>query len=158
MKRIVTLILALCLVSLTAMAQDGTGIHRNDGPVVDLIKENVAAYEAGDWETLKKNSAPDAQYYVNSTEPISLEANIKQTKEGVEGLESYAFENSVVAHVRTAEGVDWGMFWGNWVGQAGDETMSIMVHFVSRIVEGKVVEQYGFWDAVDPTPDMATNN
>ena len=107
---------------------------------------------------MRKNTAPDAEFYVNSTEPISLEENIQRNIEGVDGLESYGFENPVFAHVQTADGVDWALFWGAWVGTFNDNTTTIPVHLVSRIVDGKVVEQHGFWNQPDPNPDMATNN
>ena len=143
--------MALCM-SVAAYGQTGT--HYTDGPIVDQMKKAVAAYNAGDWDTYRAIFADTARIHVNSPEPISLDERMAQLKEGAKMMDSYALVEPVYGHIRTAEGEDWGMIWSGWQGTAGDTEITVIVHTVTRFVDGKAVVQWGFWDSSQAPTQM----
>lgn len=144
MKRI--LLLALCTLFISANAFSQTGTHYTDGPIVDKLKAAVAAYNDGDLTTYRSFFADTARIYVNSPDPMTIDARLEEMKAGASGMDSYGLVNVVYGHIKTAEGVDWGMIWGAWQGKIGEEEWTIPIHTATRYVNGKAVEQWGFWD------------
>ena len=138
--------LALCILFISVDAYSQTGTHYTEGPIVDKLKAAVAAYNAGDWATYRSNFADTARLHINSPDPMTIDERMAEMKEGAKMLDSFEILNPVYGHVRTAEGVDWGMLWAGWQGKAGDEEWTVMIHTVTRYVNGKAVEQWGFWD------------
>ena len=155
MKRFLFLALFTFFISANAFSQTGT--HYTDGPIVDKLKAAVAAYNEGDWTTYRSFFADTARIHVNSPEPANIDERIAEMKEGLKAMESYELMSPVYGHIKTAEGVDWGMIWGGWQGKAGGEEWTVMVHSVTRYVDGLAVEQWGFWDtAQGPQPPAQT--
>ena len=155
MKRIFFLALFTFFISANAFSQTGT--HYTDGPIVDKLKAAVAAYNDGDWTTYRSFFADTARIHINSPEPVSIDERVAEMKEGLMSMESYELMSPVYGHIKTAEGVDWGMIWSGWQGKAGGKEWTVMVHTVTRYVDGLAVEQWGFWDnAQGPQPPAQT--
>lgn len=144
MKR--TLFLALFTLLICADAYSQTGTHYTDGPIVDKLKVAVTAYNKGDWATYRSLFADTAKIHINSPDPMSIDDRVAEMKEGTNAMDSYELVNPVYGHIKTAEGVDWGLVWGGWQGEMGGEEWTVMIHTVTRYVNGKAVEQWGFWD------------
>lgn len=147
MKRSSVLVLLTLFISTAAYGQSPKGTHSNEGPIVDILKESIASYNSGDWNTYRSNFADTARFHINSPDPISLDERMSQLVEGLQGVESYEIVNPVYAHIHTAEGLDWGMVWGAWVGTVAGEEETIMLHTATRFENGKAVIQWGFWDS-----------
>lgn len=117
---------------------------------IEAYKKGIAAYEAQDWDTWQGAFADTAKVYYNTTESSTVE----ETKQGhlamIETLSSYEFdkEKMFIEQVIDDDGKTWVNFWGLWKGtfKANGKTLEIPVHLSTQFVNGKIVEEYGFWD------------
>ena len=63
---------------------------------------------------------------------------------------SYGFEEkgSFSEMVIDKDDETWVNFWGNWKGtlKANNQELSIPVHLTLQFIDGKIVEEYGYYD------------
>jgi hypothetical protein len=54
----------------------------------------------------------------------------------------------VIEQTLDDDGETWVNFWGLWKGtlKANGKEISIPVHLTAQFVDGKIVQEYGFWD------------
>ncbi|MCW5520961.1 nuclear transport factor 2 family protein [Aureitalea sp. L0-47] len=118
---------------------------------IDTFKEVIAAYEAADWENYTAKFADTAKVYHNTDDKSMTPAEtVEAHKTTTSGLSSYGFvsDKGDVEMVTTDKGETWVNYWGLWKGtiaSTGTEMM-IPVHVTAQFVDGKVVEEYGYWD------------
>jgi len=125
------------------------------GPEIDLVKQMVQDYEAGDWETWITHFADTAKIHHNTWEDISATpAEIRDNfKTNLSLLSSYEFEDSPIYYekVITDDGKTWVNFWGNWKGvfAANGKEISFPVHLSLNVEDGKVQEEFGMYNMTD---------
>lgn len=124
--------------------------YTESSPEIDSAKELLKAYEAGNFEEYRNLYADTAKIYHNSTTPTSLDEMISSSGEGVKMYSSYGFGTEYdLDMVTTDKGNKWVGFWGVWNAKlAGSgEEFNIPAHFSMRFVDGKIVEEWGYWDS-----------
>lgn len=119
---------------------------------IEVIKNLIRDYEDGNWDSFKKHYVDTAQIFHNSNDSSPLEDVLVSHREGTSGLSSYSFvdENDEYEMVITDEGNTWVNYWGLWEGTIAEnnQQVSVPVHLTARFINGKIVEEHGYWDNV----------
>ncbi len=125
--------------------------YATTGSEIELVKSLVADYEKGEWESWLSHYADTAKLHHNTTKDISLSAKeINKTLRGIlANTSSYKFDkDAFYEKVIDDEGEIWVNFWGDWKGTmaASNKELIIPVHLTVQIVNGKIVEEHGYYN------------
>jgi len=118
---------------------------------IDLLKKGLKDYENADWEEWSKQYADSAKIYQNTWhEGASVEEVKNRHIELISSLESYSFvkKDLTMEQIIDDKGQTWVNFWGIWKGtfKANSKEIFIPVHLTIQFKDGKVIEEFGFWD------------
>jgi len=149
MKKIMLILVAVALI--TACQQNQQPRFTTSSPEIDSYKKGVNAYESQDWETWQGMFADTAKVYYNTWAVASTPQETMQGHVNMIGtLSSYGFDDDkmFIEQVVDDEGKTWVNFWGLWKGtlKGNGKALEIPVHLSTQFVNGKIVEEYGFWD------------
>jgi hypothetical protein len=143
-----TLLAIFCSLLLFSACQEQR--YFEEAPEIESFKGVMKAYEAGNFDAYSDFYADTAKIYYNTTEAKTLDQTIEVDKEGVSPFAEYGFgeEDMDFELVITNEGNRWVGFWGVWTGKiaANGQEISTPVHISARFVDGKIVEEWGYWD------------
>lgn len=124
--------------------------YASASPEIDTVKNLVKDYENGNWESWLSHYADTAKVYHNSKEAVTA-MTLKENLSGIlANVSSYGFEDEDAFYemIIDDQGEKWVNFWGNWQGTlaANNKTLSIPVHLTLQFVDGKIVEEHGYYD------------
>lgn len=147
------MIILLTLGFLMAHCQQGPERWTNNSAEIDVVKALIKDYEAGNWDAWTGHYADTAKMYHNSTEPSSIAETLKGLKSYLEPTSEYGFsdKNRYYEMIIDEKGEKWVNFWGTWEGNisALDRDLKIPVHLTLQFVEGKIVEEHGFYNLAE---------
>lgn len=130
----------------------------SESPEIETVKAGISAYEAQDWEKWKANLADTAKFYPNTTKALTSAEYLANTQGMVATLSSYGFdkENTFIEMVLDKDDETWVNFWSTWKGTiaANNKELTIPVHLTMQFVNGKIVEEYGYWDMSEYIANM----
>lgn len=118
---------------------------------IDLLKKGIEYYENADWDKWTSQYADSAKIYQNtwyvwSSPEVTKEKHIDL----ISKLSDYGFERENLSMERIIDdkGRTWVNSWGLWRGtlKANDMVIEIPVHLTIQFVDGKIIEEWGFWD------------
>lgn len=118
---------------------------------IDVVKALLSDYHAGNWDAWEGHYNDTAKVYHNKIKA----ATVKETRESLvnilSNVSSYKFDDESLFYEMIIDNRDeetWVNFWGNWKGQlaANDQKLVIPVHLTMQFVNGKIVEEYGYYD------------
>lgn len=118
---------------------------------ISAYKKGVEAYEKADWATWTSMFSDTVKVYHNTWDnPSTLAETQKRHEDMIALLSSYGFdkEQMVVEQNLDDDGETWVNFWSLWTGtlKANGKQIKIPVHLTAQFVDGKIVQEYGFWD------------
>jgi len=145
-KQLLLLISILALVSCQNQPR-----YTTSSPEIDIAKEHIEAYENGDWETWKEQYTENSKIFHNNWD------NERTSDEALTGhqliisyLSSYEYIDEPIFYemIIDDDGKKWVNFWAVWQGTLAETgvLLKIPVHLSINYVDGKVAEEYGFWD------------
>lgn len=151
MKKIALLGILLTVILCASCKENRPVRYATTGPEIDVIKSLVADYEKGDWEGWLGHYADTAKLHHNTTKDISLSAKeINETLKGIlANTSSYTFDDNLVYEkIIDDEGETWVNFWGDWkcTIAANNKELIIPVHITAQILNGKIVEEHGYYN------------
>ncbi|WP_037325469.1 hypothetical protein [Salinimicrobium terrae] len=119
--------------------------------LIRTAKETVEAYETGNWETLRKNSAVDAMFYnLGSYDSLNLEKTIAYWSKGREIATPVLDKDGVWLGISVPEGPregNWILHWGtNTLRYPNGETISFPYHVALKFRENKVSQAHFYYD------------
>lgn len=121
-----------------------------NSPEIEMAKKSVQAYENGDWDVWMSKYTDSTKIYHNnwdiSKSPKEILASHKAM---LANYPTYEFIDEPIFFEMTVndEGQKWVNFWGIWQGTSTEgRALRIPVHITYHYENGKVVEEYGFWD------------
>lgn len=124
--------------------------YSTSGPEVDLVKALLADYEKGDWDSWMEKYADTAKVYYNQwDDSITVTQSMEGHKSTIALLSSYGFGEGVIYEkIISDSGNTWINFWGRWEGtlKENNKVIVLPVHLSVRVLDGKVVQENGFWD------------
>lgn len=120
---------------------------------IDEVKALISDYESGNWDAWTTHYADTAKIYHNTwktgSTPVETQESLKSI---LANTSSYGFDkgenNMVFEQVIDDDGKTWVNFWSNWRGtlSANGQEIEIPVHLSVNMVDGKIVNEYGFYD------------
>lgn len=126
--------------------------YTQNSPEIDTYKKVIAAYEKQDWESMVTHYADTAKIQNNAKEKKAQTVSqlVSQNKEDAALFSSWDFvdKESEYEMVVTDKGETWVNFWGLWQGtlKATGQVYEIPTHITIQFVNGKIVEEHGYWD------------
>jgi SnoaL-like polyketide cyclase len=123
--------------------------YTEQSPEIDVAKQLIEGYVSNDYSAYEGVYSDTARIYYNSAEPITLDEVIKGNKEQHEIVSDIKFEDDIEFEFVTADnGKQWVSWWGMWHGKfkATGQEFAIPVHVSAEFVDGKIVEEWGYWD------------
>ena len=118
---------------------------------IDLLKKGIEYYENADWDKWSEQYADSAKIYQNtwhvwSSPEVTKERHIDL----ISNLSSYGFEREdlIMERIIDDKGKIWVNSWGLWRGtlKANNKVIEIPVHLTVQFVDGKIIEECGFWN------------
>lgn len=128
--------------------------YTTSSPEIEISKKALEAYLKADWEQWVTQYSDTAKIFHNDWD------NYRDFNQVIDGhkamlayFSSYEFEEgrSIYEMIIDDEGKKWVNFWGLWRGTVKEtgRKISIPVHITKNFVDGKNVEEYGFWNLSD---------
>lgn len=148
MKKLLTIAMAFLLL---AACQSSDKRYTQDAPEIDTMKELIKAYNTKNYDSQLIGYADTAKIYHN-TKSLAIKPSQLAAAHGQNDINfttrGFLDEGQDYEKVVTDDGHVWVNFWGTWEGTMGvsNEKLQLTVHLTNRFVDGKVVEEHGYWD------------
>ena len=118
---------------------------------IDLLKKGLSDYENANWVEWSKQYADSAKIFQNTWLEGASPGEVKvRHEELISNLSSYSFDKKDITmeQIIDDKGRTWVNFWGIWKGtlKANSKEIFIPVHLTIQFKNGKVIEEFGFWD------------
>lgn len=118
---------------------------------IEMLKKGLSDYENANWVEWSKQYADSAKIFQNTwLEGASPEEVKTRHEELISNLSNYSFDKKDITMEQIIDdrGRTWVNFWGIWKGtlKANSKEIFIPVHLTIQFKNGKVIEEYGFWD------------
>lgn len=154
MKNLFILGLAIVL-SLSACKQEKR--YTQQSPEIDSYKKLMEAYKTKNWTDYPTYYADTAKIANNVVEEKAktVAQAIEKSKEDAK-LFDYKVEDKDYEMVVTDKGETWVNYWGIWTGtlKSTGKVYVIPFHNTAQFIEGKIVQEDGYWDNSEIVTDM----
>lgn len=158
MKKLLFLGLAIVL-SVTA-CQKQEKRYTQQSPEIDTYKKIMDDYKNLNWENMSIHYADTAKIANNviKEKGLSVSQAIDKNKEDA-AMFSWIVEKEEYEMVLTDDGETWVNFWGLWKGtmKSTSKVYDIPFHTTVRFIDGKIVEEYGYWNNAEIVSDLLTS-
>ena len=147
MKDIIILITIFCMLSIACQQQKTR--YTQSSPEIDAFMKLNKAYVTGDYDFIKSIYSDTAKIYYNSVYPLGPAQVLEGMIASLEQFTEYHYsETEEIEMVITDDGEKWVNYWGVFVGtlEATGNVVEIPMHLSLRFVDGKIVEESGYWD------------
>lgn len=149
-------LVGLAIVLFTACDQKDTR-YTQQSPEIDTFKKAIDDYKKMNWENMPKHYADTAKIANNVIEEkaMTVSQNIERNKEDA-AMFSWVVEKEEYEMVVTDEGETWVNFWALWKGtmKSNSKVYDIPFHITARFIDGKIVEEYGYWNNSEIVSDL----
>lgn len=146
-------LLGIAIVLFTACQEKQEQRYFAESPEIDILKAGIEAYEKADWDTWRGHFADTAKIYVNSKEPMSLDARVNNLKEMSGAFSSYGFDkkDEYIEMVLDKEKETWVYYWAqhNATIAANKKELSNPVHLAVQFAGGKIVAEHVYFDGTE---------
>ena len=142
------LLVAISILLFTA-CQEQKSRYTQSSPEIETVKSLIDDYNTKNYVALVAKYADTAKTSFNLSKMASSEIPKYHEANDVNySSRSFLEDGQEYEMVIDDEGKTWVNFWGTWKGTlAGNgKEMMIPVHLTARFIDGKVVEDYGYWD------------
>ena len=144
------MLLGLATVLFISCQQKEAKRYFSESPEIDVTKALLKDYHAGDWEAWTMHYADTAKIFHNSPKGASPKETTESLKEILSNVSSYKFNDDSLWYEMVIDKDDetWVNFWGNWEGKlaANGQELIIPVHLTLQFVDGKIVQEYGYYN------------
>ncbi|MGB5420268.1 nuclear transport factor 2 family protein [Algibacter sp.] len=131
---------------------------------IDTVKSMIEAYNSKDYASAQSHYADTSKTRFNSDLMDSKEIpNYHQQNDANYSSRGFLDDGQEYEMVVDDKGHTWVNFWGDWKGtlKGNGKDVTIHIHLTSRFVDGKIVEEYGYWDpseVIANLQDIAAQN
>jgi hypothetical protein len=129
--------------------------YTQQSPEIETFKAVINAYDTKDWENLVTHFADTAKIHFNNVPPFKA-ANLPDYHTQTDAYYSsrgFVLEGQEYEMAQTDDGKTWVNFWGTWKGtlDATNKEYTLPIHLTAQFIDGKIVEEYGYWDGTEIT-------
>ena len=148
MKKLFLLVL---VITLFIACQNASQRYFESSPEIEALNSGIKAYESQDWDAWKSNFSDTAKIFHNTSKGKSLDETVSYFNQMLSNIDSYGFgkDNAVSEMVVDKDGKTWVNYWGHWKGttKVTNKELHIPVHITAQFVNGKIVQEYVYYDA-----------
>lgn len=153
------LLICLSLVLLSACQQPKQQ-YFSESAEIDVLKVLLDDYHAANWEAWAGHYADTAKIYHNKIKSATVKESSENLKAILSNVSSYKFDDESLFYemIIDKDNETWVNFWGNWKGKlaANGQELVIPVHLTLQFVNGKIAEEYGYYDVSEFTLALQT--
>ena len=124
---------------------------------IDTYKKVMEDYKTQNWEDMPKHYADTAKVMNNVTrkKAQTVAQAIEKNKEDAK-LFTWVVKDDDYEMVVTDKGETWVNYWGLWTGtlKSNNKVYEIPFHNTARFIDGKIVQENGYWDNSEIITDM----
>lgn len=145
------LILGLAVLAITSCKEHEQKYFAESDEIKSL-EAGITAYEDADWDTWRSHFADTAKIYVNSKDPITIDARLKDLKAMTGAFSSYGFdkEKDHIEMVIDKNDETWVYYWATHNGTMVNNTkLSIPVHLAVQFKDGKITKEHIYFDGTE---------
>ncbi len=117
----------------------------------------MEAYKTKNWADYTSHYADTAKIANNviKAKAVTVAESIKSNKEDA-NLFDWVVEKEEYEMVVTDDKETWVNFWGLWKGtlKSNGKVYQIPLHSTARFIDGKIVEEHGYWNNSEIVTDM----
>jgi len=126
-------------------------------PEIDTYKKVMDDYKKMNWEDYTTHYTDTAKIANNliKEKAQTVAKAIEKSKEDAK-LFTWVVTDDEFEMVVTDKGETWVNYWGLWKGtlKSSGKVYDIPFHNTARFIDGKIVEEYGYWDNSEIVTDM----
>lgn len=134
--------------------------YTQQSPEIDTYKKVIEDYKTMNWDDYPKHYSDTAKIMNNvpkekaQTVAQALEVNIETAK-----LFTWVVDNEEFEMVVTDKKETWVNYWATWRGtmKSTNKVYIIPFHSTVRFIDGKIVEELGYWDNAEVATDLLKN-
>jgi len=149
------ILLVLSIVLFTACQKNEPQRYFSSSTEIDVAKTLITDYHEGNWDKWITHYADTAKIYQNAIKPKSPKETMESLKDILANVSSYKFDDKDLWYEMIIDDDDetWVNFWGNWRGTvaANGQELVIPVHLTLQFIEGKIVEEHGYYNLSEIT-------
>lgn len=153
MKKVI--LLGLVLVLFTSCNQKQR--YTQQSPEIDTYKKLIDNYKNLKWDdfAVHYNDTIKIHNNVVKGKGITLSERLEENKENAAKF-TWTIEKEEYEMVVTDKDQTWVNFWGLWKGtdKVSGKLYEIPIHLTMRFIDGKIVEEYGYWNNSEIVTDM----
>jgi hypothetical protein len=153
MKKLLTLGLAIVLFTSCNQKQRYT----QQSAEIDTYKKVMEDYKTQNWEDYAKHYADTAKIANNvpKEKAQTVTQAIEKSQEDAK-LFTWTVDKEEYEMVETDKGETWVNYWATWNGtmKSSGKVYVIPFHNTARFIDGKIVEELGYWDNSEIVTDM----
>lgn len=127
--------------------------YTQKSPEIEISRAVIKSYDKMDWKTLTSHYADTAKVHFNTTKKNPMEASkipeYHKANDINYSSRGFVEKDNFFEMVVTDKGENWVNFWGTWKCKlkTNGKEIEIPVHLTSQYKNGKIVDEYGYWDA-----------
>ncbi len=123
----------------------------DDSAEIETIKQLYQYIEDNNTAEIRAMYSDTAKIYRNSEKSVTIDELMASNEKSRENFSMFTFKDSVYPEmVITKTGHKWVNTWPVWVGKVkgSEEELTVPAHLTFRFEDGKIVEDYGYWNAL----------
>lgn len=125
--------------------------YTQQSPEIETVKTLISEYNAKNYSAVVSHFADTANVYFNSSKSFKATELPNYHNQTDPDFSSRGFEDEGQEYemVKTDKGNTYVNFWGTWHGTlaANGKKIELQIHLTLQFVDGKIVSEYGYWDA-----------
>jgi ketosteroid isomerase-like protein len=141
-------LLGLAVILFTACNKHESRYTQNS-PEIETLKAVLNDYDTKNYESLVTHYADTSKTNFNNTKMASKDIPEYHKANDVNHSErGFAKDGQVYEMIIDDKGEKWVNFWGVWntTLAANGKKLTMPVHLTAQFIDGKIVEDYGYWD------------
>lgn len=131
--------------------------YTQNSPEIDTYKKVMEDYKTQNWDDYPNHYADTAKIMNNviKEKSITLSQAIEKNKEDAKSF-TWVVSDDEYEMVVTDDGETWVNYWGLWKGtlKSTNKVYDIPFHNTARFIDGKIVQENGYWDNSEIITDM----
>lgn len=162
MKKLFLLGLAVILF---AACNNQKSLYTQNSPEIESFKSLINDYNNKDYKALVSKYADTSKTNFNRAKMASSDIPEYHKANDVNySSRGFLEKGQEYEMVKDDDGKTWVNFWGTWKATlaANNKELTIPVHLTARFIDGKIVEDYGYWDPSEVIQELkaieAANN
>ncbi|GAA3655493.1 ester cyclase [Flavivirga jejuensis] len=156
MKKLLLLLLAVILF---IACEKKTQRYFAESAEIETLKAGINAYETGNWDKWESHFADTAKIFVNSIKPLTVKKRLEGLKAMTSAMSAYGFnhDKEYIEMVLDKEDETWVYYWATHKGTfaANNKELSVPVHLAVQFVNGKIVEEFIYFDGTGMNLEFA---